>query len=144
MTGKHMLLIAVSIVMLAVALAPACSSGTTSRPLEGTTWMLQSFGQPGNLKSVLKDAEISASFDAGKRQVSGSGGVNRYFAGYDLKGNRLSISGQLASTKMAGPPPLMDQEQEYFTLLQAAESYSIKGDKLTIASGSNVLIFTAK
>lgn len=120
---------------------------TTPTPvtsLENTTWVLQSYGQSGNLTSTLKDAEITAMFDSAKGQVAGSAGVNRYFGGYELKDNKLSIPGPLASTMMAGPQPLMDQETEYLTALQAAESYKIEGDKLTITCGGKVLIFRKK
>ncbi len=112
--------------------------------LENTTWVLQSYGQPGNLKSVLKDTEVTALFDSAKGQVAGSGGVNRYVGGYELKDNKRSIPKPLAATTMAGPQPLMDQEKEYLTALQAAESYKIEGDKLTITCGSKAVIFTKK
>jgi len=112
--------------------------------LDNATWVLQSYGQPGNLKSVLKDSEVTALFDGAKGQVAGSAGVNRYSGGYELKDNKLSIPGPLAATAMAGPQPLMDQEKEYLTALQAAESYKIEGDKLTITCGGKALIFTKK
>jgi putative lipoprotein len=120
---------------------------TTATPLanlENTIWVLQAYGQPGNLKSPLKDSEINATFDSTKGQVAGSAGVNRYFGGYELKDNKLTISKQMASTAMAGPQPLMDQEQEYLTALQAADSYRIDGGNLTIYCGSTNLVFIKK
>ena len=119
-------------------------ASTSIATLENTTWVLQSYGQSGNVKSVPKDSEVTALFDGAKRQVAGSGGVNRYSGGYELKDNKLSIPGPLAATAMAGPQPLMDQEKEYLTALQAAESYKIEGDKLTITCGGKALIFTKK
>jgi len=119
--------------------------------LENITWVLQSYGQPGNLKTVLrgtevalKDAEIMAFFDSAKSQVGGSAGINKYAGGYKLEGNKLSIPGPLITTAMAGPQPLMVQEKEYLTLLQAAQSYQIKGGELQINCGQQVLIFTKK
>jgi putative lipoprotein len=112
--------------------------------LENTIWVLQAYGQPGNMKSPLKDSEITATFDSTKGQVAGSAGVNKYFGGYELKGNKLTISKQMASTAMAGPQPLMDQEKEYLTTLLAADSYKIDGDKLTISCGSTNLVFIKK
>ena len=112
--------------------------------LENTTWVLQSYGQTGNLKSVLKDTVVTVLFDSAKGQVAGSAGVNRYVGGYKLDGNKLIIPGPFAVTAMAGPQPLMDQEKEYLTALQAAESYKIEGDKLTITCGSKALLFTKK
>jgi putative lipoprotein len=109
--------------------------------LENTTWVLQSYGQSGNLKSVLKDTEITTTFDSVKGQVAGSAGVNRYVGGYELKDNKLSVSKQLAVTAMAGPQSLMDQEKEYLTALQATESYQIKDGQLQINCGQQLLIF---
>ena len=120
---------------------------TTSTPvatLENTTWVLQSYGQPGNLKSVLKDTEVTALFDSAKGRVVGSAGVNTYFGGYKLDDNKLIIPGPIGSTKMAGPQPLMDQETEFFKLLQAAESHQIEDSHLRINSGQQVLIFAKK
>jgi heat shock protein HslJ len=37
----------------------------------------------------------------------------------------------------------MDQETEYLKILQAAESYTVKGSTLTIDCGDEVLIYTA-
>jgi heat shock protein HslJ len=39
------------------------------------------------------------------------------------------------------PEGVMEQEQEYLTVLQLAESYEIDGDELRINCGSQVLIF---
>ena len=119
-------------------------TSTPAPALENITWVLQSYGQPGNLISVLKDRDVTAVFDSAKGRVSGSAGVNTYGGGYELRDNRLSIPGPLVSTLMAGPQPLMEQEKEYLTALQAAESYKIEGDKLTITCGGKALIFTKK
>ena len=47
---------------------------------------------------------------------------------------------------MACPPPIMDQEAAYLANLQAAASYKIAGDQLTLANakGSTVLTFKAE
>jgi heat shock protein HslJ len=146
MKKRTILWLTISILIIAVTLISACTK-TTPTPvpiLENTTWVLQSYGQVGNLKSVLEDTEITALFDSTKGQVAGSAGVNPYGSRYELKGNNLSIPGPLVSTMMAGPQPLMDQEKEYLTALQAAESSKIEGDKLTITCSGTVLIFRKK
>ncbi|MFH1087848.1 MAG: DUF4382 domain-containing protein [Chloroflexota bacterium] len=116
----------------------------SSLPLEGVTWVLQSYGQPGSLKPVLRGTEITALFDSATGQVTGSAGVNGYFGAYKLQGDKLSIPGPVGSTAMAGPQANMDQEQAYLTALQAAVSYSIKGSELQIDYGQQVLIFQLK
>lgn len=116
---------------------------TTVANLENTTWVLQAYGLPGNLQTVLKDSEINVFFDSNKGQVAGSAGVNRYTGGYELKDPKLTTK-QLASTMMGGPQALMDQEKEYLTAIQAADSYKIEGDKLTITCAGKVLVFARK
>ena len=113
---------------------------------ENTLWVLQSLGQSGNLKPLVKlnNAEVNALFDSAKGQVGGSGGVNRYTGNYELKGNKLSIPGPLAATAMAGPQPLMDQEREYLKLLQNASTYQITDGQLQIDCGEQVLIFVKR
>ena len=110
--------------------------------LENTNWVLQSYGQPGNLKSVLPDASITALFDSKNGQLGGSSGVNRYSGGYELKNGKLLLATPLASTMMAGPQPLMDQEQEYLTAIQAVESYQVKDGILQLNCGKQILVFT--
>ena len=119
-------------------------TSASASALENTNWVLESYGQPGTLKSVLKDAEITAVFDSAKGQVGGSAGVNRYFGSYKLDGSKLTMTGPMGSTMMAGPQPLMDQETEYLKAIQVAESYKIEGSQLTITCGSKVLIFRKK
>jgi heat shock protein HslJ len=42
------------------------------------------------------------------------------------------------------PEGVMDQEQQYLEILQAAESYSIEDGELQINCGNQVLIYTAE
>ena len=147
---KGLFLIANSL-LVAVLFLTACSP-VTPKPLptlENTTWMLQSYGQPENLKSVqkgyiyLRNVEITAVFDSVKGQVTGSSGVNTYRGGYKLEDNKLSIS-VFIMTQLGGPQPLIDQEEEFLNLLQAAESFQITDGRLQINCGQQVLVFTEK
>ena len=121
----------------------ACSSGPGEAMLEDVAWVLESYGEPGNLKAVIADTEITAEFVSAEETVKGSAGCNSYFGSYELKGSQLSIPGPIAATEMycMEPEGVMDQEQEYLAVLQLAESYEIDGDELHIDYGSQVLIF---
>jgi len=143
---RKIIWVVVSCLMGLALLATSCTKAvpTPTLALENTDWVLESYGEPGKLQSVLPDAEITVRFDSATAQVAGSAGVNRYFGAYKLDGNKLIIPGPMGSTMMAGPQPLMDQETEFLMALQAAESCKIEGDKLTITCGSKVLIFTKK
>jgi heat shock protein HslJ len=111
-------------------------------PLVGTNWTLESFHTADAVSSVIAGTTITAVFgDDG--QVSGSAGCNRYFAQYNVTGTLLSI-GPAGSTKMAcGTPGVMQQESTYLSLLGQTKTFTIKGDRLTLADvkGTPILTF---
>jgi len=114
--------------------------------LEDTKWVLQSYGETGNLTDVLASTEITAEFVSSEGTVKGSAGCNSYFGSYEVKGSKLSIPGPIGATEMycMEPEGVMDQEQEYLNTLQLAESYEIDGDELIINCGSQILIYSAQ
>lgn len=132
-----------SLLLIVVLGLIACSTGTGEVMLEDTAWVLESYGEPGNLKVVIADTEITAEFVSAEETVKGSAGCNSYFGSYELKSSQLSIPGPIGVTEMycMEPEGVMDQEQEYLAVLQLAESYEIDGDELQINCGSQVLIF---
>jgi len=130
-----------SLVLLVVA--SVCLTACRVR-LDRTLWVLHSYGQSGNEKPVLAGTEIIAEFDGAAGQVSGSAGCNKYFGDYEASGVRLSIS-NLGWTEMACAEPVMSQEQQYLTALQASESYEMQYGRLRIfCSGGQVLTFAAR
>ena len=107
--------------------------------LEGTRWILTSLvDETGKVVAALPQVEATATFEDG--QVSGRSSCNRYGAGYTLEGNKLSISENMMSTMMACPEPLMNQEQQFQTALQAAATYAIEGSTLHIANKAGVVV----
>ncbi len=78
-------------------------------------------------------------------KVAGGAPVNRYFGRYQLDdAGRLQWPGPgFASTMMAGPPELMDQEQEYFRSLRKASRIlkTVQGIHIANDDGSLVLMF---
>ncbi len=131
--------------MLAL-LSGACAttnSTIATGDLEGNAWALESYGEPGNLKDVLTDTEITAEFVSSEGAVRGSAGCNSYSGSYEMEDSQLSVPGPIAATEMycMEPEGAMEQEQEYLAVLQLAESYEIDGNELQIDCGSQVLIF---
>ena len=111
-------------------------------PLVGTNWTLESFHTADAVSSVIADTTITAVFGEEGR-VSGSAGCNRYFAQYNVTGTSLSI-GPAGSTKMfCGTPGVMQQESTYLTLLSQVKTFTIKGDRLSLADakGATILSF---
>ncbi len=128
--------------MTALVLVFTDCSSSSSGKLEDTRWLLESYGDRENPKTVIEGTEISATFNSEDNRVTGSAGCNSYFGGYNIK-DGLSV-GMLANTEMwcADPEGRMDQETEYLKILQTAESYTIKDSMLTIDCGDNVLIYS--
>jgi heat shock protein HslJ len=114
---------------------------TQDAAIENVIWVLESYGESGNLKAVLKYTEITAKFDGAK--ISGSAGCNTYGGGYELKGNNISIT-ELWSTLVACREQILKREHEYLTALRDAESYEIEGEKLRIHCGKQLLVFNVR
>jgi heat shock protein HslJ len=121
----------------------ADSAEVVTPALEGPVWLLASYGDPGNPTPVLPESEITALFSAADGRVSGRSGCNNYFGSYTVDGDALTV-GQLGSTMMACPEPLMQQEQAYLAALQGAETFSIEADTLSITGGGMELRFIAQ
>lgn len=66
----------------------ACSSGAS---IEDTVWELESYGEKGNLQTVIQDTEITIEFKSAEEQIAGSGGCNSYFGSYEINKNKLTI-----------------------------------------------------
>jgi uncharacterized lipoprotein YbaY len=98
-----------------------------SEDLTETTWRLERLGD-----AVAEQVRSTITFGT-DGQVSGSGGVNRFFGGYRVAGDRIEF-GQLGSTLMAGPPEAMEQEQRFLAGLGGTQPYVVDGDVLTIGS----------
>ena len=124
---------------------PACLIGCAeSVTPEDTEWVLESYGTQGDMKAVLADTEVTATFNSADKRVTGSGGCNGYGGSYELSGNKLSIPEPLISTMMSCGEEKDQQEQHFLMALQSAESYRIKDGKLTINCGDNKLVFKRK
>jgi heat shock protein HslJ len=123
-----------------VAAGPSPISG---EGLEDTIWVLMSYGEPKFERSVLPNTEITVEFISKEGTVKGSAGCNSYFGSYEVEGNQLSIPGPMGVTEMycMEPEGVMDQEQEYLTILQNAGTYKIEGNQLQIGSGDKTLNF---
>jgi heat shock protein HslJ len=107
----------------------------------GPTWRLTSIGG----EPVFAQTTLTAEFSSDDR-VSGSAGCNRYFGSARAEAGRLSV-GRLASTLMAcDPEGVMTQEYQYLASLQAATSYTIRGDELRLGPSATdvTLVFTSR
>jgi len=116
-------------------------------PLEKTQWVMTLYYRQASMISALNGTEITAQFVAGT--VSGSGGCNDYSAKYSTDdAGQLTIASPIR-TKMAcasddGSDGVMTQEDVVLTNLEQADTYEVRGDKLTISDGSGQALFEFK
>jgi heat shock protein HslJ len=106
-------------------------------PLIGKTWTL----------TMLEGAEVpppaadrrqpSLSFGADGR-IRGSTGVNTFSGTYTLDGQNLKF-GNLAMSRMAGPPEAMTLEQKLVAALRATTAWRVNGGKLELLAGDRVV-----
>ena len=124
------------LVVLAAVFLVACSGvGKKSSSLEVV-------GKTYELEGTVAGSSIDITFE--EDQLSGSAGVNRYFAPYLITGDKLSVS-IVGTTRRMGPENLMTQEAEFVKMLENAKSIKVEGDKLVIATkDGKEMIFTEK
>ena len=115
--------------------------------LPGTSWVAISYNNGKEaVVSVLAGSEITAVFgEDGK--LSGSASCNNYNATYTVDGSSIQIS-PAATTRMMCQTPegVMEQEFAYLNAIQAAASFQLRDDSLTLkdADGSTLAQYTRK
>jgi len=145
---KLFLVIITAAVILVITFAGvSCTTpvedGDTEQPgqLTYVTWVLQSYGEPDNLTLAVPDAQVTLTFRSIQMSFDGFGGVNYFGGDYEVDGDKLTIT-NLISTLLGGQEPLRGQEITYFRILQAAQTYQIVGEMLTITGTEGILVFT--
>jgi heat shock protein HslJ len=141
---------------------PALESETTPDESEETllieniSWELEAYGDKESLKALIEETEITAEFKSTEEccrlgfptlpnQVVGSGGCNSYFVDYEIDNNGLIVTPPISATRMECSLRIIDQEQEYFELLETTKTFRIHNDKLIIScSGNKELVFVKK
>ncbi|MCK9357389.1 MAG: META domain-containing protein [Dehalococcoidia bacterium] len=120
-----------------LALLPACAAASAS-DLDGTSWMLQSYGKPSDLIPVIENTNIPVDFAEGV--ISGSTGCNAFEGTYEVEGDALTIHYETSPGPRCDLSSIVEQEQMFLSLIVKAESYAIDGDTLTIDCGERVLV----
>jgi heat shock protein HslJ/phosphoglycolate phosphatase-like HAD superfamily hydrolase len=115
----------------------ATSAGGGALQLEDTKWSLFELnGQPATDSLHGTGAHITLASKDGS--VVGNTSINNLRGRYTLSGDRLTFMPG-AMTRMAGPEPLMKQEQAFLEALTAVKSWRIAGDTLELLDGETVL-----
>jgi heat shock protein HslJ len=124
---------------------PVLISSQNLDKLIGRQWQLKTITVDGSPVIMHVDATQLIRFGSDGK-VTGFGGVNRYSGAYQFSPEgALSWPGPgLISTRMAGPPELMDKERAFLNGLPKTSRAVVVGHALQLQSedGSNVLVFS--
>ncbi|MGV0023939.1 META domain-containing protein [Phormidesmis priestleyi] len=101
--------------------------------LLNTEWLLEDLGGSG----VVDRLQTTLRFDQANR-ITGSGGCNRYFAGFqsqEMAASEMRFTvGTIGSTQKLCPPAVMNQETRYFRALERSQRMRLEGSSLLIYS----------
>ena len=110
---------------LAFLAALAASAGAHAQTdLAGSTWLVEDVMGAGVVDRVQSTLQPMP-----EGRIAGSGGCNRFTGKGVLAGGKVAI-GILATTRMACPPAVMDQEDRYLKALAASKRYEISPEGL--------------
>lgn len=112
--------------LAAGVLAAACASTAPESVLGGGRWTVASIGG-----AAVSTRAPTIEFAGGR--IAGSGGCNRFFGGYETRGDELTVSG-LGATEMACEEPVMRQEAVFFAALNDVTGFRRDGDVLVLAA----------
>jgi heat shock protein HslJ len=119
-------LIILSLISLIIVLLTACGG---SDPLDGTAWILTSYGNV----TPLEGTTVTAEFHDG--EISGVVGCNSYFSSYEVDRKQITFLVMRSSTAdCLGPVGIMEQERAILRYISMAESFELKRDQLTITT----------
>lgn len=116
------------ILVLLLGLLAACDGGITMSDVSGK-WQLTSLhGQPA--PTAMREGGVTLEIQPDGK-FAGQAPVNRYFGQLKIEGEAI-IAAPVGSTMMAGPPELMQAEQDFFKTLNAVKAMSVKDGTLEI------------
>lgn len=130
--------IALAAVFAAVLVGVAINAGDD---LEGSVWIVEQLDVQGEMVAPVDGTTVTASFQDG--QVSGIASCNNYFGSYETDGSSITF-GPIGTTLMACIPEIFSQEVAYLASLDAADTFAIDGDTMTLSSGDTVLVEYAR
>ena len=112
--------------------------GAPADMLVATPWRITEIdGTP-----ALAEVPLELRFDPEGR-ITVQGSCNGWFAGYHLTGERLGI-GPLGATRMACPPPVMDQETHLFAALARVMRFDVTDAGALVLLSGDIPVLVAQ
>jgi heat shock protein HslJ len=103
------------------------------KAIAGTSWVVQELG--GTVTSEPKP-ELAFGDDG---RLTGTTGVNRVMGRYEVVEGLLTVA-DAATTRMAGAPEAMEQEQRLLALLDEPRAFVVTGDRLEVGDGETLAL----
>lgn len=114
------------------------SDGSTA-DLAGRQFVSESVEEDGETRQLVPSTKIFLSFDEGGHNVGASAGCNSFSGPYEVEGDRLVV-GQVGGTEMGCDEARHAQDEWLVELLMADPAVELAGERLTITSGSTVVV----
>jgi heat shock protein HslJ len=114
--------------------------------LQGTPWSASGYNNgKGGVVGLAADSSITAVF-GNDGALGGNASVNTYRTTFTTGDGSMTISPVILSTKMAGPPALMEQEAQYLAALARVTTFALSVDtrELRSADGALQVLFRNK
>lgn len=113
------------------------------RPLDDTTWTLESFVRGETVSSVIATIRPMLVIDTTTQTVRGTTGCNDFFGSVLLDGTDVSFT-DFTVTEIACEQQVMAQESKLLEILRAAVRLEIDGDRLRLATADGrALVYRA-
>ena len=128
-----------SIVISFLLIFTACTSANNINKLNGK-WELISYGSGSNPAQASSDSNKTLLFENGK--ISGSAGCNSISGSYSVKEKQVTFE-PIASTMMACPETIMQQESTVLSAFTGTADYVIENNTLTITNGDFVIVLNS-
>lgn len=126
------------ILLMLLSLLTACDGGITMSDVSGKWQLTRLDGNPA--PTAMRDGGVTLEIQPDGK-FAGQAPVNRYFGQLKIEGNAI-ITAPVGATMMAGPPELMQAEQDFFRTLNAVKTMTVKDGTLDIeGAGGRRLVF---
>ena len=100
----------------------------------GAQWQLTGMERDGQVVALVPGSTITLKLDANGR-AGGAASINSYFGTANVHADgAIAWPAPFGSTRMAGPPELMDQEAAYLEALARTERWRLDGAGLVLES----------
>jgi heat shock protein HslJ/outer membrane murein-binding lipoprotein Lpp len=110
--------------------------------VEEVTWVMTSMTGENVTHQAIEGVDVTLFLNSTNGYVGGSAGCNSYGAPYEINADNLTLSESIIQTLMlCADEAVNEQEFTYLTALQAAESWVVGNDTLTIAGGDWTIEF---